>query len=165
MRLFILLLAFMVVIPTSTVIGQTTSIAKDLDMYVFPANNQTAEQQSTDEADCYKWAMEQTGYDPKNPTEVTPEQVEDGSGGEAVRGAAKGAAMGAAIGAIAGDAGTGAAIGAVAGGAGGIRQRRVHEQQAQQQSVASAEQQEQKMLDDYKKAFSACLEGKGYTIK
>jgi len=69
-----------------------------------------------------------------------------------------------AIGAIAGDAGKGAAIGATAGGlAGGAKQRAASksQQQAQQQKQAATKE----SLDTFKRAYSACLEGKGYTVK
>ena len=51
-------------------VGQTTgeAITKKTGLYVFPANNQTAEQQEKDKSDCYTWAVQQSGYDPINPT-------------------------------------------------------------------------------------------------
>jgi hypothetical protein len=106
--------------------------------------------------------------------------------GNVVRGGARGAAGGAAVGAIAGDAGKGAAIGAVAGGAvSGIRQRRagqaqqeaaaqqqaaqnqaaLDQQAAQQQAAAQQTSANQQKLDAYKRAFQACMEGKGYTVR
>ena len=68
------------------------------------------------------------------------------------------------IGAIAGSPGTGAAIGAVAGTmAGGARQRRKQEEYdkttAQQQQAAKQQQQQ------YQRAYAACFEGRGYTVK
>lgn len=39
------------------------------DMFVFPKNNQTKEQQEQDQFNCYKWAKEQTGFDPNKPVE------------------------------------------------------------------------------------------------
>ena len=88
-----------------------TSVTKKLGMYVFPAKNQTPETQAKDEADCYKWAVQQSGIDPINPPKVDTAKVDKGPNGAAVKGGAKGAAAGAAIGAIGGDAGEGAAIG------------------------------------------------------
>ena len=44
-----------------TTSATTTSIAKGLNMYVFPAQNQDQATQDADETACYKWAMEQTG--------------------------------------------------------------------------------------------------------
>jgi len=153
------------------------SMSSSLGLFVFPAKNQTADQQSGDEASCYGWAKSQTSIDPMNikapePAQPSQEQAASSGGGERVRGAARGAAAGAAIGAIAGDAGTGAAAGAAAGTmAGGSAKRRGKQQAAaeQQQQQAAAEQQAQASIAQqkatYNKAFSACMEGKGYTVK
>ncbi|WP_221407900.1 glycine zipper domain-containing protein [Xanthomarina spongicola] len=145
--------------------AQSKSIASSIGLYVFPANNQDQATQDADEAACYKWAMNQTGFDPMNPTKVQAAQVDKSVDGTAVVGAAGGAAAGAAIGAIAGDAGEGAAIGAILGGLRGRRAKVSHDQQQQKQNNQAAANQEKAMSDDYKKAFSACMEGKGYTVK
>ena len=142
-----------------------TSIASGLGLYVFPSNQQTSETQDADETACYKWAKEQTGVDPINPPQVEAQEVDTGPDGSAIVGGAKGAAAGAAIGAIAGDAGKGAAIGAVVGGLAGRRARLAGEHAQQQQNEQAAQAQEQQMMDNFKKAFTACMEGKGYTVK
>ncbi len=142
-----------------------TSIAGGLGLYVFASNNQSKETQDNDEIACYKWAKEQTGIDPTNPPEVEVKEADTSPDGSAVVGAAKGAAAGAAIGAIAGDAGEGAAIGAVVGGLRGRRAKKVGDQMEQQQNTQAAEAQEKEMMDNFKKAFTACMEGKGYTVK
>ena len=144
---------------------QTTSISQGLGLYVFPANNQTKEQLDADELECFKWAKAQTNYDPLNPTAVEVKQADTSLDGSAVGGAARGAAAGAAIGAIAGDAGKGAAIGAVAGGVRGRRSKKYGDAVEQQQNVEAAAATSQELADSYNKAFSACMEGKGYTVK
>lgn len=143
----------------------STSITSSLGLYVFPAKGQSKETQEADESACYKWAIEQTGIDPLNPPKVQAETVDTSPDGTAVRSAARGAAAGAAIGAIAGDAGKGAAIGAAAGGMGGMRAKRVGDAQQQQHAEATASQQTAELMNNYKKAFSVCMEGKGYTVK
>jgi len=150
---------------TQTPATPTTSFAKSMGLYVFPGKNQTAEVQAKDDTDCYKWAVEQSGVDPLNPTKVEAAKVDTSPDGTAVVGAAKGAAAGVAIGAIAGDAGKGAAIGAVAGGLAGRRAKKVGDAQEQQKNNEAAAQQQTAMTDSFKKAFTACLEGKGYTVK
>lgn len=145
--------------------AQEETIAKGLGLYVFPSNDQDKDQQELDEYKCYKWAKEQTGFNPTNPTQVQAEQVDKSPDGSAVVGAAGGAAAGAAIGAIAGDAGKGAAIGAVVGGLRGRRSKAVGDQMEQQQNNQAAAAKEKELLDGFKKAFSACMEGKGYTVK
>jgi Glycine-zipper domain len=154
-----------------------SSLSSSLGVFVFPAKNQTSTQQSTDEGACYGWAKSQTGIDPMNikppaPSQPSQQEASNSGGGERARGAVRGAAAGAAIGAIAGNAGTGAAAGAAAGTmAGGAAKRRGQKEAAaqQQQQQAAAEQQAQAAIAQqkatYNKAFSACMEGKGYTVK
>jgi hypothetical protein len=140
-------------------------IGKSLGLYLFPSKDQDQATQDADELACYKWAIEQTGYDPINPPQIQAEQVDRSPDGTAIAGAARGAAAGAAIGAIAGDAGEGAAIGAVAGAMRGRRAKVVGDQMEQQQNNAAAEAKQKELTDGFKKAFSACMEGKGYTVK
>ncbi|HEX6225977.1 MAG TPA: glycine zipper domain-containing protein [Chryseolinea sp.] len=142
-----------------------TSFAKSLGIYVFPAKDQDQATQDKDDAECYRWAVEQSGVDPINPPKVEAEKVDTAPDGTAVRGAARGAAAGVAIGAIAGDAGKGAAIGAVAGGLAGRRAKVVGDAQQQERNNQAAAKQQTAMTDSFKKAFTACLEGKGYTVK
>ena len=130
-------------------------------IFVFPKNNQTKEQQEQDEFTCYKWAKEQTGFDPNKPVEQAAAPAPQGG---AAKGAAKGAAVGAIGGAIGGDAGKGAAVGAGVGAAAGAHKKRKGEQQqaaAQQQSA----QKQAASMDGYQRAFGACMDGKGYTVK
>ena len=140
-------------------------ISSGLKLYVFPTKGQSNQQQKVDEYECYKWAMQQSGMDPLNMPEVVAAPAETGPDGKVVGGAAKGAIVGTAIGAVTGEAGTGAAVGAIAGGVGGIRQKRMANASKEQQTQAAVSQQKQSNMDSYKKAFSACIEGKGYTIK
>ncbi len=143
----------------------SNSLTKSLDLFVFPAKGQDKNQQDKDQLDCYRWAKEQTGYDPMNPTKVEVKKADTNLDGSAVVGAAGGAAAGAAIGAIAGDAGKGAAIGAVVGGLRGRRARKYGDHKEQQNNEAEAKAKMKKMEDDFIKAFSACLEAKDYTVK
>jgi hypothetical protein len=140
-------------------------ISKAMNLYVYPSKNQSQSQQKKDEFACYQWAVEQSGIDPLNLPKVEAAPVQSGPTGGAVKGAAKGAAAGAAIGAIAGDAGKGAAIGAAAGGMKGISKGKQAQAQQNQQAQANTAAKEQEMKDSFKKAFSVCIEGKGYTVK
>lgn len=154
--------------PVATLVAQNnSSIGSSLGMFLFPNDGQDQKQQDADEIACYKWAKEQTGYDPLNPTKVEAGQVDTSNDGTALRGALGGAAAGAAIGAISyhNDAGGGAVLGALIGGirAGNQKKRRDAQQQAQNEAMANAQMHE--MEAHYKKGFSACMEAKGYTIK
>jgi YMGG-like Gly-zipper len=133
---------------------------------IYPAKGQSADQQNKDQGECYIWAKQQTGVDPVALAQTASSQPPPaGPQGERVRGAAGGAAAGAIIGGVANDdAGKGAAVGAVVGTmAGGARQRRGARAQQQQQQQAQA--QTQQSLASYNRAFSACMEGRGYVVK
>ena len=140
-------------------------IGSSLGLYVFPADNQEAATQEADEMACFKWAKNQTGYDPMNPDVYQGAEVDRSADGSAVGGAAIGAAGGAAIGAIAGDAGKGAAIGAIVGGVRGRRSKVVGDERQQQANNQAADAASKEAANDYNKAFTACMEGKGYTVK
>jgi hypothetical protein len=146
-------------------LGAFTAVATDLaaaaDVFVFPKNGQTKEQQEQDEFGCYKWAKEQTGFDPNKPVAQAAAPAPKGG---AASGAAKGAAVGAIGGAIGGDAGKGAAIGAGVGAAAGAHKRRKGEKQQEAAQQEAAKQQEAN-VETYQRAFGACMEGKGYTVK
>ncbi len=141
------------------------AVAKKIGVYVFPTKDQTPEQQEKDLSECYTWAVQQSGYDPINPTTVQAKQVEQGPDGAAVKGAAGGAVAGVAIGAIAGDAGKGAAIGAVSGAVLGRRRGNMVKASEQNQANNEAAQTNFELEDGFKKAFEACLEAKNYTVK
>lgn len=129
---------------------------------VYPAKGQSAQQKQKDDAACMTWAKQETGIDPVAASAPPPQQTGPATGGgERVRGAARGAVGGAVIGGIAGDAGAGAGIGAAAGTmAGGARARQ--NQAAQNQAAV---QQQQQTLATFYRAYGACMEGRGYTIK
>jgi hypothetical protein len=145
---------------------------QQLGLYVFPAKEQTPAQQSTDEQACYTWAVEQSKYNPI--TDGSPDKdsaavaaanaTAAATQGAAVGGAAKGAVVGVAVGAIAGDAGEGAAIGAVAGGVAGRRAKKQAEANAAKQGAAQATADSAAVMNNFKKAMTACLTGKGYTV-
>lgn len=118
---------------------------------IYPNQGQSQQQMENDKSACYSWAKQQSGFDPMAGQQTAPQQ------GGGVKGAARGALVGVTVGAIAGDAGKGAAIGAAGGGLlGGMKQK----DQNQQQANAYNQQR-----DTYNRAYGACLEGKGYTVK
>jgi hypothetical protein len=154
------------------------TLAATMNVYVFPTTGQAASQQSQDEAECYNWAVQNTGTDPFQLQKQAQAQQQQAASAQAqasktaqgsgLKGAAGGAAMGALIGGIGGDAGKGAAIGAasgaVVGRSRGRRAQQSAEQQVAQQS-ASTQQATAQQLDNFKKAFSVCLEAKKYMVK
>jgi hypothetical protein len=132
---------------------------------IYPAKGQSADTQKKDMNECSGWAKDTTGVDPVAIAQASAQAPSHDSGGAPVAGgAAKGAAAGAVVGAVAGDAGKGAAIGATSGGVvGGARKRRRQEESAAQTQEAASKQ--QSALATYQRAYSACLEGRGYTVK
>ncbi|HEY6978911.1 MAG TPA: glycine zipper domain-containing protein [Chitinophagaceae bacterium] len=163
-------LLFILCLAGTVAFGQdasaTTSLNKKLGLYIFPAKDQTPEQQQKDESYCYDWAIKNSGVDPMNMQVAKPDSnAVTGREGEVLVGGAKGAAAGVAIGAIAGDAGKGAAIGAVVGGLAGRGARKEKQAQQKQQAQKKADSANQSQIDAFTKAYKACLTGKGYTVQ
>jgi hypothetical protein len=129
---------------------------------VYPAKGQSVDQQKRDEGECFVWARDYTGVDPAAVAQQPPpQQSSSWGGGERAGGAVRGALGGAAIGAIAGDTGQGAAIGAVAGTM--LGGRRARQNAAARDQAAAGQSQAQ--IDTFNRAYGACLEGRGYTVK
>jgi len=174
-------LFFLSLLPFSPCVAEDSAktLASTLDVYVFPAEGQAADQQSKDEAECYSWAASNTGSDPfdlqKQDEAATAQaeqqvaQTEAATQGAGAKAAVKGAAAGALIGEVSGgDAGDSAAIGAAAGVVAGRRRGRAANQQAQQQAKQAEEASHQataEQVDNFKKAFGVCLEAKDYMVK
>ena len=139
------------------------------DLIVYPVKGQSQDQMEKDKFECYTWAKGQTGFDPmKMPTATAPPPQQEAQKGGVGRGAVRGGAVGLAAGAIAGDAGKGAAIGAASGGLiGGMKKRdqKRSQQQAQQQWEQEQANAYMQGRNSYNRAFGACLEGRGYTVK
>ena len=172
---------FLMVLPLSQSIAQDSqkSIGSTLEVYVFPADGQAPDQQSKDEAECYSWATSNTGSDPfdlqkqseqqAQQTEQQVAQAQSATQGAGAKGAVKGAAAGALIGEVTGgDVGDSAGLGAAAGAISSRRRSRAASQQAQQQAKEQGAAQQQATADqinNFKKAFSVCLEAKNYMVK
>jgi hypothetical protein len=139
--------------------------AQEQEPIIYPAKGQSDAQQQKDKGECGTWATQNTGVDPLAIAQAQTSQSEASAPrGERVKGAARGAAAGAAIGAIAGDAGKGAGVGAATGTvAAGSRQRR--KGRAGDAAAAQDKQNAKDALATYARAYHACLEGRGYTVK
>ena len=161
---FIVLLAVILIPCLSNV-----SFAQS-DMFIYPKEGQSDEQLEKDKYECYRWSKKQTGFDPMEaPRATAPPPKQERKKGGLLRGAAGGALLGAAVGEIANDdAGKGAAIGAGAGTlfGGARRNRQVKQQQdAEQQWAQDQASQYSQRRSQYNRAYSACLEARGYTVK
>jgi len=139
--------------------SMTASLNKNLGIYVFPAKDQKPDQQAKDEQECYSWAVQQSGVDPLNMQATKPDTVAKGPDGSAVKGAAKGAVA-------EWQSGNCWRCGE---GCGDWRCGRRHEgsfleqkkkAQQEQEAKKTAAATDQAKIDSFKKAYSACLEGK-----
>lgn len=138
------------------------------DLFVYPSKGQSQAQMEKDKGECHQWAVKNTGFDPSAPPKATsPPPVRDPERGGLVSGAATGAALGAIGGAIAGNAGKGAAIGAATGGLfGGMRRHESARQNEARQKEWERQQQQIYMQkrNEFNRAYSTCLMGRGYTV-
>jgi hypothetical protein len=175
------LLTLILALP-SAVQGQSSgqkTLAATINVYVFPTEGQTSEQQSQHEAECYNWAVQNTGTDPfdlakqaqqqQAQSAQAQQQAQQAGAGAGAGGAISGAAAGALIGQIASDdPGRGAAYGAAAGLIAGRRRGRQARNQAEDQVEKQSEQAQQatgQQMTNFKNAFSVCLEAKKYMVK
>ena len=177
------ILTIVVALIACTAIGQTTptgtkTLAATLDIHAFPQKGQDASTQSQDESACYTWAVQNTGSDPfqlqktaqqnQANANAAKQQAAASTQGTTARTAVRGAAVGTLIGGISGNEGKGAAYGAAAGVIAGNRRKRAAQTEANStvdQANAQSQEQIAQSIESFKKAFSVCLEGKGYLVK
>ncbi len=146
----------------SLVLALAAGTSYAADFFIYPAEGQDREQQEQDEFQCQRFARDQTGFDPMATPRATTAPTEQQGG--SLGGAARGALLGTAVGAATGNTRRGAAAGALGGGAvGGMRRRDSNRQQQQwaQQEAANL----QRQRNEFNRAFAACLEGRGYTVR
>jgi outer membrane lipoprotein SlyB len=143
-------------------------------VYFYPVKGQSTQQQSRDHYECYNWAMNQTGFDPSVSSIVPEQRVRvvpmPPPGHDTVALSIAGAVLGALI-AGPRHAGGGALIGAAGGAMAGAVSDVSRQEAARQMEEAYAKhneardvQKERKALD-FRRAMTACLEGRGYTVK
>ena len=143
-------------------------------VYVYPNAGQSPERLSRDRYECYLWGVKQSGFDPSQTSLAPHQRVEvvpmPPSGSDTAAGAITGAVVGAVI-AGPHDAAAGAVGGAILGGAAGAASDARREERARQiqsrydrrdsERLAKLEAQ----ASNYRRALTACLEGRGYTVK
>jgi len=158
-----ILAALLLLLTVTTISPANADLASSFGVYVYPTRGQSTYQQSAAESECYSSAESRTRFNPAAPPPTAaPAQTSQGG---LFRGGFRGAGAGAAIGAVAGNAGEGAAIGAVAGGLFGIRRQNLENAQAQQYSQLNATWQYQSGMNNFRTAFSACMNAKGYVAR
>jgi hypothetical protein len=139
------------------------------DVFAYPLRNQPPEQQERDRYECSLWATQQTGFDPSSPGVPPQQQVHVVTGPPPGSGTAAGVVAGSILGAaIAGPwhAAGGALAGAVVGGAVGTA---AEAGARQTQTVTVTDQralaQVRQRAANYRRAISACLDARGYSVK
>jgi Glycine zipper len=154
-------------------------VPPDTSIYFYPVQGHAAaspEQQDRDKYECNTWAVRKTGFDSSLPTVPPHERVQVVAGGPPPgTGVAVGAVTGAVVGAAVSSpwhTGTGALVGALAGAAiGGVSdaERSAQTDRLQAQANVQAGDAQAAALEreasDYRRAMSACLEGRGYSVK
>ena len=153
---------------------QDQNITAITQVYFYPNKGQSTQQQSRDHYACYNWAVDQTGFDPSTSSIVPEQRVRvvpmPPPGHDTVVMSIAGAVLGALIAGprhAAGGALIGAASGAVVGASSDISREESARQmeEAYANSNQARDVHKEKKALDFRRAMSACLEGRGYTVK
>lgn len=158
---------------------QQPSLAQDV--YVYPAQGQSDEQLSQDRYQCHSWAVSESGFDPSQFSQLEPVRTvrvpvgRNAAEGAAAKGTIAGAVTGGIIGSHGGNVGEGAVIGAVLGTLAGSAIENQGQRQAREAAEAQAQREAQLIAQseselalrksNYRRALTACLEGRGYTVR
>ncbi len=145
------------------------------ELTVHPARSQSAREMRRDRFECHGWAVRQSGFDPatmsvRMPTSVPRVEADPPAGYGTAAGAVTGAVIGAAVSSPR-HTGRGAAIGAVVGAVAGAASDAAREARAgriEDAYAARAARRDAEYAEDenrYRRALSACLEGRGYTVR
>lgn len=159
--------------PPAEPVDSAATAPSSAEVFIYAARGQSDRQLDRDRYECHNWAVRQSRYNPSDP-HLAPHQqihvVAAPAGRDAVAGAISGAVAGAII-AGPHDTTEGAMIGAFAGGFMGAMSDAARQKEAAEinKQNAAADQAERARLEtqasDYRRAISACLEGRGYTVK
>jgi len=143
-------------------------------VYFYPTHGQSEAQQDRDRYECYLWAKKKSGFDPGQAQLAPHQRVEVTPAAPPGADTAAGAVTGAIVGSMMSprhDRGFGMVFGAITGAMLGAAS-----DQARQEQAAQVEQQYnarenrhyanvEKQARDYQRAMTACLEGRGYTVR
>lgn len=151
------------------------------DLFVYPAQGQSDELLTDDRYACHLWAVRESQFDPSQlggvvpPRSVRVRVPENEADGAAGKGAIAGALAGAVIGAHNDEIGEGALIGAVVGSITGAAVEEHGENEAQELARAEAQRRAEEIgqdraerllrRSDYGRALTACLQGRGYSVR
>lgn len=139
-------------------------------LYFYPAHQQSESQQDRDRYECYRWAVRETNVDPgMRPLRQTAQPVDAPVArdpGATVGGAVAGAAVGGIVSSPR-NVGTGLVLGAVIGGLLGsaAEESRAQAEERRQEYRRDAWEARQAPLNDFRRAMSACMTGRGYSVR
>ncbi len=158
-----------------------SSAATAQDLYVYPAQGQSDQQLADDRYACHLWAVRESDFDPSQFGEVAPPRTvrvpvpENKADGAAEKGAIAGAVVGAVIGAHNDEVGEGVVVGAVVGAITGAAIEEHGEHEAREIARAEAQRRAEEIgqtraegllrRSDYRRALTACLQGRGYSVR
>lgn len=153
---------------------QNDNVTAITQIYFYPNRGQSTEQQSRDHYACYTWAVDQTGFDPSVSSIVPEQRVRvvpmPPPGHDTIAMSIAGAVLGALI-AGPRHAGGGALIGAASGAMLGATSDISRQEAARQMEEAYNNRNQgrdfhrEKKALAFRRAMSACLEGRGYTVQ
>lgn len=139
-----------------------TPFAQGQELFVFPNEGQSQDQQDQDEFQCQRDARDRTGFDPMAVPQATTAPPKQQGG--AVGGAARGALLGGAVGALSGNTKKGLKAGAAGGGLlGGMK--RAESNQQQDDWARRETENYQRQRSNWNRAFIACMEARNYTVR
>jgi outer membrane lipoprotein SlyB len=154
--------------------AQHDNVAAITQIYFYPTKGQSTEQQSRDHYACYTWAVDQTGFDPSVSSIVPEQRVRvvpmPPPGQDTIAMSIAGAVLGALIAGprhAGGGALIGAASGAIVGAASDISRQEAARQmeEAYNNRNQGRDFSREKKALAFRRAMSACLEGRGYTVQ
>lgn len=143
-------------------------------VYFYPTKGQSEAQQDRDRYECYLWAVKQTGFDPGQAQMAPHQRIEVVPAAPPGTDTAAGAVTGAIVGSMMApgrDSGFGLVFGAITGAMLGSASDQARQEQAAraQQYYDSKDSKRYALLEkqarDYRRAMTACLEGRGYTVR
>jgi outer membrane lipoprotein SlyB len=155
--------------PVAHVYQQPAPPPPSTNVYAYPLHGQPPAQQDRDHYECSLWATQQTGFDPSAPGVPPQHQVHIVTGPPPGSGTAAGVVTGTILGAAIGGpyhgpgpAIAGAIVGGVIGTAAESSARQTQTVTVTDQRAAAAIAQK---AGDYRRAISACLDARGYSVK
>lgn len=145
--------------------------ADTAEVVAYPLHNQSERQIRQDRYECYLWAVRQSGYDPATQTGAVETGAVVVSGPPEGSATVAGTVTGAAVGALVSGprrGGAGAAVGAIVGALAGASvdaENKARTEEARARYEASVVEDENRRVGAYRRALSACLDARGYSVR